>query len=444
MSNNMKTAIIILAAGKGTRMKSNTPKVLHSIAGKSMIMHVLDIALELNPQKIITVLSKDTLSVKDQISDYSDIAIQDEQLGTAHAVKSALPLLDGFEGNILILYADTPLITIETLNNILATLKDDNKACVLGFEPEDAAEYGRLKIDKNNNLLEIIEFKDAKDKEREIKICNSGVMAIKSAQLQQLIDKIDNNNAKNEYYLTDLVDLVNKNANKVAWTKGDEEEVMGINDRSQLSHAEYVFQQRMRKKAMLSGITLLAPETVFFSHDTQIANDVIIHQNVVFGPKVNIASNVEIKPFSHIEGADIASGCVIGPYARLRPGTVLENDVKIGNFVETKKSSIGKNSKISHLSYIGDSVVKDEVNIGAGTVTCNYDGYDKFQTIIETGAFVGSNTAIISPVKVGAGSIIGAGSVITKDVKEDSLTVSRPKQISKENWAAEFRKSKEN
>lgn len=421
-------AVIILAAGKGTRMKSSLPKVLHKICNKPMVNHVIDASKALNPNKIISVINSDMQEISDNLKDISEIAIQTEQLGTAHAVKPAIDKLKGFEGNIIILYADTPLIKSETLSQMIGKL-DESSLCVLGFTPEDPAEYGRLITNENDYLQEIVEFKDANEDQRMVGLCNSGVIAITSDSLFKLIDKIDNNNAKGEYYLTDLVDLVNQDNNKCSYILADENEVLGVNNRKQLSDAEYLAQSRLREQAMLSGATLLDPETVYFSHDTKIGQDVTIEPNVFFGLGVVIADNVHIKANSHIEGTKIAQNCIIGPFARLRPNTNLQENVKIGNFVEVKKSDIGKASKVNHLSYIGDSSLGQNVNVGAGTITCNYDGKNKFKTQIQDNAFIGSNTALVAPVTIGENSLIGAGSTITKDIENNMLAVTRAKLV---------------
>ncbi len=437
-----QTAVIILAAGKGTRMKSQKPKVLHEICGKSMIGHVLDTASFMAPEHIVTVLSSGMGEVADSISALSASVIQKEQLGTGDAVKPALEKLKDFDGNILILYADTPLITRETLIHMLQSLEVAD-VVVLGFRPQDPAEYGRLVVNDAGELESIVEFKDASEEERYIDLCNSGVFAANAAVLQEFVAKIDNKNAKGEYYLTDLISLAKNAGKKCTYVEGNEDEVLGVNNRVQLSEAEYIFQQRLRYKVMVEGATLIDPETVYFSYDTIIGEDVIIHQNVSFGPGVSIESGVVIKPFCHIEGARIKSGASVGPFARIRPGTEIGLDAHIGNFVEVKKSKIGKGVKIGHLSYIGDAEIGEKSNIGAGTVTCNYDGYNKYTTKIGKSVFVGSNSALIAPVDIGDKAFIGAGSTITKSISSESLAVARNKQINKENWSKAFRAKNE-
>lgn len=436
------TAIIILAAGKGTRMKSKTPKVLHEICGKSMIAHVIDTASYIDSKKIITVVSNGMKDVEDAIKHASAVVIQENQYGTGDAVKPALEKLKSFQGNILILYADTPLITKETIAAMLEKL-DSSDIVVLGFRPQYPAEYGRLVVNESGELIKIVEYKDASPSIRKIHLCNSGVIAAKAEILQPLIAKIDNKNAKGEYYLTDIIELANNVGKKCSYVEGCEDEVLGVNNRLQLSEAEHIFQQRLRESAMLEGATLIDPKTVYLCHDTRLDSDVIIHPNVSFGPGVWIESGVEIKPFCHIEGARIKSGARVGPFARIRPGTEISGGAHIGNFVEIKKSKIGKDVKIGHLSYIGDAEIGAQTNIGAGTVTCNYDGYNKYQTKIGKSVFVGSNSALIAPVNIGDKAFIGAGSTITKSITADSLAVARNKQINKENWAKNFRKKKE-
>jgi bifunctional UDP-N-acetylglucosamine pyrophosphorylase/glucosamine-1-phosphate N-acetyltransferase len=432
--NTKETAVIILAAGNGTRMKSSLPKVLHEVCGKSMIGHVIDTASYLNPARIITVVSKNMAQVEKVIADVSEIAIQKEQLGTADAIKPGLEKLKGFKGNVLILYADTPLVQKSTLLNMLKKLEDSD-VVVLGFRPHDAAEYGRLIVDGDGCLKKITEYKDASPFERAINLCNSGVVAANAETMAELVAKVDNKNAKGEYYLTDIVEIANAMGKKCSFAEGDEDEVLGVNNRVQLSEVEYIFQQRLREAAMLEGVTLRDPETVYFSYDTKLGRDVIIQPNVTFGRGVVIGDNVEIKSFCHIEDARIDADAIVGPFTRIRPGTEIAKGAHIGNFVEIKKSQIGEGVKIGHLTYIGDAEIGANTNIGAGTVTCNYDGKNKHKTEIGKSVFVGSNTSFVAPVKVGHGAFIGAGSTITKDVDEDCLAVARGRQVVKENWA---------
>lgn len=429
-------SVIILAAGKGTRMNSLKPKVMHEICGKSMIFHVIDSAMHLGASEIITVVSPGMRDVESAISGDVKIVVQEEQLGTGDAVKPALDVIKS-DGNILVLYADTPLVTRDTLLAMLAKLNECDVA-VLGFTPEDAAEYGRLVLDKNGELTKIVEFKDANDKERAINLCNSGIIAAKAKVFAGLVKKINNKNAKGEYYLTDIVDLAKKAGHKCGFVLGDEDEVLGVNNRVQLSEAEYTYQERLRNTAMIEGATLIDPETVYFSHDTKLGKDVVIHPNVIFGSGVWIEDGVEIKAFSHIENSHIRRGAVVGPYARIRPGSDIGEDAKIGNFVEVKNSFISKGAKVSHLSYIGDAEIGKDSNIGAGTITCNYDGYKKCRTIIEDDVFVGSNSALVAPIRLGKGSMVAAGSTITENVKAGALAISRGHQHNKDGWAKIF------
>lgn len=436
-------ATVILAAGAGTRMKSSKPKVMHEIAGRTMVSHLIGSIKELSPDRMIVVVAPGMDDVRAEVAP-AETAVQEEALGTGHAVAAALPALDGFEGDVLILYGDTPLITPQTLNQMIETRdSDENTAVVvLGFEPDNPTGYGRLVTSGDGNLDAIVEELDATDEIRAIKLSNSGVMAISGAHIKNLINGIENNNSKNEYYLTDIVAIARSQGLTCKVVKSPETELLGVNDRIQLAQAEKIAQNRWRQKAMASGVTLIDPDTVFFSYDTKIAPDVIIEPNVFFGPGVTIGGNARIKANSHIEGATIGEGSQIGPFARLRPGAVLAEDVKIGNFVEVKKASIEQGAKVSHLSYIGDARVGTEANIGAGTITCNYDGYDKYKTDIGAGAFIGSNTALVAPVTIGDGAIVGAGSTVTKSVEKDALVVERAEEMQKPGWAKRFRNIK--
>lgn len=439
-----ETAIIVLAAGKGTRMFSKTPKVLHKIGGKPMVYHVIDSSLATNPRpsKIIAVLNDDMENVRQQIQDVCHIGIQKEQKGTADAVKSALPHLKGFKGNIIILYADTPLISPHTIQKLLETLTSDVAVSVLGFNPEDPAQYGRLVLDNENNLSRIVEYNDATDEEKMIRLCNSGIVAVKGGLLNSLIDKINNNNAKGEYYLTDIIQIANELGHKCSYVAADASEVAGVNNRLQLAEVEKQYQDRLRESVMMNGVTLIDPQSVYFSHDMRIGRDITIHPNVFFGENVIIEDNVEIFSYSHIEGASIGSNSVVGPFARLRMGTEIENNVKVGNFVEIKKSTLEKGVKVNHLSYIGDSDIGKNSNIGAGTITCNYDGFAKYRTSIGKDVFIGSNSSLVAPVTIGDGAIVAAGSTITENVEDEALTIARSKQTVKKNGANIFRDKK--
>jgi bifunctional UDP-N-acetylglucosamine pyrophosphorylase/glucosamine-1-phosphate N-acetyltransferase len=437
-------ATVILAAGAGTRMKSTLPKVLHPLAGRPMISHLLDTAGHLSPALNIVVVAPGMDAVRDRVAP-AEIAVQDKALGTGHAVAAALPALEGFTGDVLVLYGDTPLITAATMNKMIALRRADadTAVVVLGFQPEDPAEYGRLVTGADDLLEGIVEYADASPEEKRIGLCNSGVMAISGDHIAALVNALDNRNAKGEYYLTDIVGVARGMNLKARVVVGDENELLGINNRQQLAEAEKIVQQRWRNEAMAAGVTLIDPDSVFFAHDTVCAPDVVIEPNVFFGPGVSLAANVRIKAFSHIEGASIGPGVQIGPFARLRLGTVIAEDAKVGNFVEIKKSTLEQGAKVSHLSYIGDARVGAAANIGAGTITCNYDGFDKYRTDIGAGAFVGSNTALVAPVTIGDGAIIGAGSTVSEDVESDALMVERAPQIQKSGWASRFRALKE-
>lgn len=436
-------AAVILGAGMGTRMKSKKPKVLHQIAGRAMVSHLLATVNELNAEMNIVVVAPGMDDVRNEVSP-AETAVQEKALGTGHAVAAALPNLQKFSGDVLVLYGDTPLITRETLEKMIETRRcDPNTAVVvLGFEPDDPLEYGRLITNEKGDLDAIVEFADANAEQKAVGLCNSGVMAIDGAHIHTLINEIGNDNAKGEYYLTDIVEIARKKDLLCKVVKGDEEELLGVNNRTQLAEAEKIAQDRWREDAMAKGATLIDPASVFFSHDTTLGQDVIIEPNVFFGPGVTIGNDVRIKANSHLEGTTIGDAAQIGPFARLRPGANIADDVKIGNFVEVKKADLEKGSKVSHLSYIGDARIGEEANIGAGTITCNYDGFDKFKTDIGAGAFVGSNTALVAPVTVADGAIIGAGSTVTKDIEQDALMVERAEEVQKSGWAARFRAMK--
>lgn len=435
-------AAVILAAGKGTRMKSDMPKVLHKIANRPMVAHVTHTAAQLNPSHIVVVTAKDmgtVLLAAQKIHPACVHAVQPQQLGTGDAMKAAQSALAAHEGAVLVLYGDTPLIRPETLQTMLeATAHTD--VVVLGMRPKDARAYGRLVVNESGELLEIVEFKDADIDIRAINLCNSGVMAISGkANIFELLEGLSNNNANGEYYLTDVVAIARGKGLRCGVVEAQEEELMGVNSRRELATAEALFQTRMRHNAMDSGATLIAPETVYFSADTIVGRDVIIQPNVFFGESVRIGNDVEIRMSSHIEGATIGDGCIVGPFARLRPTTVLKGDNKIGNFVELKKTVMEHGSQASHLSYLGDAFIGKDSNIGAGTITCNYDGFNKYETHIGDNAFIGSNTALVSPVHIGNGAIIGAGSVITDDVPADALAFTRPERTEKAGWAKLFK-----
>lgn len=436
-------AIIVLAAGKGTRMKSDLPKVLHRAAGRSLLGHVLHAARGLQPREAVIVVGPDMEAVAAEarrVFPGARTAVQVERLGTGHAVSRARAALEGFSGTVLILYGDVPLISADSLKH-LAGVAGSGMA-VLGFEAADPFGYGRLLQDAMGHVVRIREQLDASPAEREIRLCNSGIIAIDSGLLWSLLPKLGNANAKGEYYLTDLVELAAAAGVACRLATCPEAEVAGVNDRVQLAAIEATLQQAYRRRHMLNGATLVAPETVFFSADTVIGKDVVIEPHVVLGPGVVIGDGAEILAFSHLEGARVSWGARIGPYARLRPGAEIGEEAHIGNFVEVKKAVIGKGAKANHLTYIGDARVGAKTNIGAGTITCNYDGYEKHLTDIGENVFVGSNTALVAPVAVGDGASIAAGSVITRNVPADALAITRAELELREGWARRYREMK--
>ncbi len=439
-------SVVVLAAGKGTRMRSKTTKVLHAVAGRSMLEHVLASAAALSPARLCVVIGDHAPEVGERARAArpdAAIAVQAPPRGTGDAVMQAMPALEGARGAVLVLYADTPLVKPETMRALANEIDAGAGVAVLGFRPDAPGAYGRLKLGADGSLEAIVEAKDASPEELEITLCNSGVVAVEAEALAELLPKIGNDNAKGEYYLTDIVGLARESGRAAVVVEADEEEVLGVNSRVELAEAERLFQARARRRAMEDGATLLDPQTVYFSYDTEIGQDVVIGPNVVFGPGVIVADGAEVKAFSHLEGARVEKGASVGPFARLRPGTVVGEGAKIGNFVETKKAVLGAGAKVSHLTYLGDAEVGAEANIGAGTITCNYDGYDKFRTVIGEGAFVGSNSSLVAPVSIGAGAYVGSGSVVTKDVAPDALAVARGRQMAKAGWAAEFRRKKD-
>lgn len=447
-AQTLPIACVVLAAGKGTRMRSKLPKVMHKIAHKPMLMHVIDTALGLGAEKIVTVTSPDMDAVRKAVTvrykSAAENAIQHEQLGTGDAVKAAKSALRNFDGAVFVLYGDVPLIRIETLKKMADALKADPKTAivVLGMEAPLPNDYGRLVTGKDGTLERIVEVKDASEKERQITLCNSGVMVVRGKMLFGLLAKLSAKNAQGEYYLTDIVAHARKDGQICRVVSADSEELQGINSRIELAKGEESYQNRLRNEAMVAGVTMIDPKSVFLCGDTKLGQDVIIHPNVIFGPGVTVGDNVEIRSFSHLEGAKIAASAIIGPFARLRPGADIGKSAHIGNFVEIKQSVIEAGAKANHLSYIGDAHVGTNANIGAGTITCNYDGYTKSRTTIGANAFIGSNTSLVAPVSVGEGAIVGAGSVITEDVDTDALAIARPQQKQKSQWAKSFRNRK--
>jgi bifunctional UDP-N-acetylglucosamine pyrophosphorylase / glucosamine-1-phosphate N-acetyltransferase len=437
MSNQI--AAIILAAGKGTRMKSDTHKVLHPIAGKPMLMHLMDAVDALSPAKKVVVVGSGKEQLEAALAGSADLALQEPQLGTGHAVQMAEGALAGFNGDVLILYGDVPFVPTATMRAMVDRLNsgDAPAVVVLAFEPDDPTGYGRV-IVEGGRIVKMVEQKDASEAERGVKLSNSGLMAVKAADLFALLARVTDDNAQKEFYLTDIVNIANADGRACVAVTTDPYDVAGINSRAQLAEMEGEWQHRRRTQAMDDGATLIAPETVWFAADTVLGRDVLIEPNVFFGPGVSVADNVKIRANCHIEGASIASGAEVGPFARLRPGTVLEEKTKIGNFVETKKAHLKKGAKANHLTYLGDAEIGAGANIGAGTITCNYDGYFKYQTVIGEGAFIGSNSALIAPVKIGRDAIVAAGSAVSRDVADGELRMVRAEQLVKPGWADRF------
>lgn len=430
-------AAIVLAAGRGTRMKSDRHKVLHPIAGRPMLAHLLASVDTLAPAARVVVVGSGREQVEAAVAGQGvTVSVQEPQLGTGHAVQQAEAALAGFAGDVLILYGDVPLVSDATMARMLARLHeaDAPAVVVLGFRPADGLRYGRV-IARDGIVARIVEYQDANDAERAETLCNSGLMAVRSDALWDLLRQVGTDNVAGEYYLTDIVEL----AARAAVVEADPQEVAGINSRAELAAVEAVWQARRRQAAMDAGATLIAPDTVWFAHDTVLGRDVTVEPNVVFGPGVTVADGATIHAFSHLEGASVAAGATVGPYARLRPGAVVGAGAKIGNFVEIKKAVLGAGAKVNHLSYIGDAEIGAKANIGAGTITCNYDGYNKARTVVGAGAFVGSNSALVAPVMIGDGAIVGAGSVVTRDVEADALVVARGRQEARPGWAARFR-----
>lgn len=419
-------------------MKSPLPKVLHPVAGRTMLEHVLGTARALNPARLIVVIRPDAETALAAAAAPAEIAYQTEQRGTGHAVLAAQQALAGFEGDVLVLYADTPLLTVETLSRVLAA-RASAAVVVLGFTPADPGPYGRLILDSSGALLRNAEAKDATPEQLAIRYCNSGVMAADAKALFDLLPRVGSSNAKNEIYLTDVIAMAHEAGLGAAAVEGAADEVLGVNSQAELAGAEAAFQARARLAHMAAGVTLSDPATTYFAADTEIGPGTVVGQNVVFGPGVKIAEGVTIKPFSHLEGVRIARGAVVGPFARLRPGAVLGEDTHVGNFCEIKEATLGNGTKVNHLSYIGDASLGAGVNIGAGTITCNYDGFFKYRTTIEDGVFIGSNASLVAPVTVGRNANTAAGSVITRDVAPDALAITRAPQVEKPGWAARFR-----
>lgn len=435
----MTIALIILGAGAGTRMNSDLPKVLHQVGNTSLLVHAMKSGESLEPEQTVVVAGHGASLVEQAAKAWNPdvkVVLQDQQNGTAHAVAQARDALASFEGTAIVLYGDTPFIAPETLAKLVEKSHTDD-VVVLGFAAADPARYGRLVTD-GAKLERIVEFKDATPAERAITLCNSGVIAADAQTLFALIAEVGNDNAAGEYYLTDIIGIARARGLSASVVACDESETLGINSRSELRAAETIFQNRMRDAAIADGVAMVAPDTVHFSHDTVIGRDAIVEQFVVFAPGVTVESGATIRSFSHLEGCHVSRGAVVGPYARLRPGAELSEDSKVGNFVEIKKATIGEGAKVNHLSYIGDAQVGARANIGAGTITCNYDGFFKYNTTIGEDASIGSNTMLVAPVTVGAGAMTGSGSTITEDVPDGDLGVGRARQRNVTAFATKF------
>ena len=437
---NSRSLAVVLAAGKGTRMRSATPKVMFEVGGLPMIAHVLKAVREAGVGATALVVAPETTWAERYAGEAVSVHVQEAQLGTAHAVLAARAAVREDHEAVVVLFGDNPLITAATIDRMLSRVHGGADIAVLAFETAEPTGYGRILVDVEGHVAAIREERDASEAERAVTLCNSGVMALRAGAPVAALEAIEANNAKGEFYLTDLVALGRERGFNMVLETASFSEVMGVNDRAQLSTAEAEFQRRARAKA-LDGATLVAPETVFFSHDTVIGTDVTIEPNVVFGPGVEVADGARIRAFSHLEGALVAAGAVVGPYARIRPGTTVGPKARIGNFVEIKAATIGAGAKVNHLSYIGDATVGAAANIGAGTITCNYDGTNKFRTEIGEGAFIGSNSALVAPVAIGEHAFVGSGSVITEDVPADSLAIGRGRQVVKEGRSPMRRKA---
>ena len=438
-------AAVILAAGSGTRMKSAMPKVMHPIAGRPMIAYPLEALRPLSPAAALVVIGPRMEDVAETVAP-AECVVQDPPLGTGDAVRTAMRALDGRLAprgaieDVLVLYGDTPFLTTETLSRLLAERRRTSAAVLVsGMRPADPSPYGRFVLAPDGGLERIVEAADAGPEEQAISLVNGGIMVIKACRLAKFLDALDSDNAKREFYLTDVVAIARRRGLVCRAVELPSEELLGINTRAELAEAEALMQRRLRCAAMDSGVTLVAPETVFLSADTHLGRDVLIEPNVTFGPGVTVGEGARICSFSYLEGAAVGAGARVGPFARLRPGAILEEEVHVGNFVEVKAARLAAGAKANHLSYIGDAEIGARANIGAGTITCNYDGVNKFRTIIGEGAFIGSNTALVAPVTVGDGAIIAAGSVIVSDVPPDALSIARGQQVDKPGRAAEIR-----
>jgi bifunctional UDP-N-acetylglucosamine pyrophosphorylase/glucosamine-1-phosphate N-acetyltransferase len=442
IGDQRRFAVVILAAGQGTRMRSDTHTVLHPIASRPLLLHLLDCVDALGADKKVVVVGKGREQVEEAIAGRDvAIAVQTEQKGTGHAVQQAAGALSGYDGPVIILYGDTPFVRADTLRRMIDRLDGDGGpgVVVLASSPADPLKYGRIILGQGDRIAKMVEYKDATEEERAVRLCNSGMMAVRARDLFRWLAQVGNDNAAGEYYLPDIVNIAAAEGRQAVVIEGDPYEAAGVNSRAELAHLELEWQRRRREQALEQGATLIDPESVWFAYDTKLGRDVTVEPHVVFGPGVEIADGATIRAFSHIDGAKIGARAIIGPFARVRPGTRLAERTKVGNFVEIKNADIAEGAKVNHLSYVGDASIGARANIGAGTITCNYDGFGKYRTEIGEGAFIGSNTALVAPVIVGAGAIVGAGSVITRNVEPDSLAVERNEQRGIAGWARRFR-----
>ncbi len=442
MSDQRRFAVVILAAGQGTRMRSDTHKVLHPIASRPLLLHLLDRVDALGADERVVVVGKGRDQVEVALGGRDVIvAHQAEQKGTGHAVQQAAATLGNYDGAVLVLYGDTPFVEVETLRQMLDRLDGDGGpgVVVLASCPADPAKYGRIILGEGDRIAKMVEFRDATEEERAVRLCNSGMMAVRAKDLFRWLCQVGNDNAAKEYYLPDIVNIAAAEGREAVVIEGDPYETAGVNSRAELAHLELEWQRRRREQVLHEGATLIDPESVWFAYDTRLGRDVTVEPHVVFGPGVEVADGATIHAFSHIEGAIIGVKASIGPFARIRPGTRLADRTKVGNFVELKNATVGEGAKVNHLSYVGDAEIGAKSNIGAGTITCNYDGFGKYRTVIGAGAFIGSNTALVAPVTIGDGAVVGAGSVITEDVEPDSLAVERSEQKGIAGWAKRFR-----
>ena len=442
MSDQRRFAVVILAAGQGTRMRSDTHKVLHPIASRPLLLHLIDCVDALGADRRVVVVGKGREQVEAAIGGHDvAVAVQKEQKGTGHAVQQAAKALEGYDGPVIVLYGDTPFVEAHTLRRMLDRLDGEGGpgVVVLASSPADPLKYGRIILGQGDRIAKMVEYKDATEEERAVRLCNSGMMAVRAPDLFRWLAEVGNDNAAGEYYLPDIVNIAAGEGREAVVIEGDPYETAGVNSRAELAHLELEWQRRRREKALDDGATLIDPESVWFAFDTRLGRDVTVEPHVVFGPGVAVADGATIHAFSHIEGADIGARASIGPFARIRPGTRLAERTKVGNFVELKQAEVGEGAKVNHLSYVGDAQVGARANIGAGTITCNYDGFGKHRTVIGEGAFIGSNSALVAPVSVGDGAIVGAGSVISRDVEPDSLAIERNEQKGIAGWARRFR-----